>query len=213
MKIANPAAGPMARKSLLAVFGATLLSLPSQHTHAREAADEAVATKDPAPLAARSTAQGGRVRLTLGTGVALSPAFAAALAGADWFVCPTVAVGGMISHTLAGVGDQYAIEDGYGFATAMGRWRPRPTEPRPLALEVFGGVGLARIRFGRPGAHSEYAPDLVLGAAVDLPLATGFPVAFGFELTTHITFGQRTGTRNFPQASLLAAMVLRFFGP
>ncbi len=158
---------------------------------------------------ARADTAPTHLRLAAGGAGALDPAFAAANLGADWFFSPAFAVGVQACHTLPSAGDQRAIEDGYGFFTALARLRP-PTAGR-LRAEVLGGAGVARIQFGRPGAHIEYAPDVAWGAGLAWPLTTHAELAV--EFSNHVTFGARTGTRNTPHTSELLALVLRWGGP
>jgi hypothetical protein len=141
----------------------------------------------------------------LGPAVALDPAFGAGAAGLDWFFSPAAAVGLSAAATLPGAGDETATESGYAFLSALARWRlPAGT----LRAELLGGGGLARIRFGSPGAHTELAPDLVLGAALGIPLPHDLELAF--ELATHVTFSAEAITRNPAHTSELLVVALRW---
>jgi hypothetical protein len=151
-------------------------------------------------------AQAG-ARVWLGPALALDPAFAAATAGGDWFFSPTAALGLCASATIPGAGDRTATESGYAFLTALARLR---AAAGPLATELLAGGGLARIRFGSPGSHTEIAPDLVLGAALAFPLAHRLELAA--ELATHVTFGASAAARNPGHTSELLTLALRW-GP
>lgn len=160
-------------------------------------------------MPATETAWAEALRMSLGPAVALDPAFAALSAGVDWFVAPACALGVLASQTIPKAGDQLALEDGYGFATALARYRPR-AEGR-MHLEMLVGAGLARTRLGTPGAHTEWAPDVAAGAALGLTLGGRWELAG--ELTAHVTIGDRTATRNVPHTSELLGVVLRWGGP
>jgi hypothetical protein len=143
-------------------------------------------------------------RVWLGPALALDPAFAAASVGADLFLTPSAAVGLIGAQTFAGAGDQTAVEAGYGFLSAVGRLRLEGA----VAVELLGGAGLARIRFGAPGAHTELAPDLVLGAALGFPLPRRLELAI--ELATHVTFGAAAAARNPAHTSELLTVAVRW---
>jgi hypothetical protein len=147
-------------------------------------------------------------RLWAGPAVAIDPAFAALAGGADWFLGPRGAAGVAFAHTLTGAGDQLAAETGYGFVDLVGRLRA-PLGER-LRAELLGGAGAARVRFGAPGAHTEWAPDLLLGAAMGMPLGHRFELAL--ELGTHVTLGERAAARNAAHASALVALAVRWGG-
>ena len=155
-------------------------------------------------IALPARAEGPRV--WAGPAVAVDPAFLAASGGADWFF-GSGGVGVMASHTL-GVGDQLAAETGYGFLTAVGRLRA-PLGER-LRAEVLAGAGVGRVRFGAPGAHTELAPDVALGAALGMSL--GHRLEAAVEAATHLTFGERSAARNAAHASALVSLVLRWGG-
>jgi hypothetical protein len=145
-------------------------------------------------------------RVWAGPAVALDPAFAAASAGADWFFTPAGGVGLLAAHTLA-TGDQLAAETGYGFLSAVGRLRAPAGK---LRIEALAGAGLGRVRFGAPGAHTQWAPDVVLGAALGLPV--GHRLELALELATHVTFGERSAARNAAHTSELLSFLLRWGG-
>jgi hypothetical protein len=147
-------------------------------------------------------------RLWLGPTLALDPAFAAGTAGADWFFSARAAVGLCAAATLPGAGDRTAVESGYQFLSAVAR--ARAALSGSLATELLAGAGLARIRFGSPGAHTELAPDLLLGAALSFPLPRHFELAL--ELATHITFSASATTRNPAHTSELLTLAVRW-GP
>jgi hypothetical protein len=146
-------------------------------------------------------------RLWAGPAVALDPVYAAAAAGADWFVSSHGALGVSLAQTVGG-GDQLAVESGYGFADAIGRLRG--TVSQRLSVEALAGAGIARVRFGSPGAHTELAPELTLGAALGLALAARWELAI--ELGTHVTFGARSAARNTAHTSELLVVALRWGG-
>jgi hypothetical protein len=146
-------------------------------------------------------------RVWAGPALALDPAFVAASGGADWFFTPSGGVGVAAAHTL-GVGDQLAAETGYGYLTALGRLRA-PLGPR-LRAELLGGAGVARVRFGAPGAHTEWAPDAALGAALGWSLGRRFELAV--ELEAHVTFSERSAARNSAHTSELLSWLLRWGG-
>jgi hypothetical protein len=141
----------------------------------------------------------------LGPALALDPAFAAGAAGVDWFLSPAAAVGLCAAATLPGAGDETATESGYGFLSAVARLR---APAGPVAAELLAGGGLARVRFGSPGAHTELAPDLVLGAALALPLPHRLELAV--ELATHVTFGAPAAARNAAHTSELLVVAVRW---
>jgi hypothetical protein len=147
-------------------------------------------------------------RVHAGPALALDPAFAAITAGADWCFTPRFAAGLLYAQTIPNAGDQRAIETGALFVDAVARLRVAGG-PR-LRVELLGGGGLARVRYGSPGAHTELAPDVAIGAAIGVALAFGLELAS--EVTTHVTFGERTGTRNPAHTSELVALLLRW-GP
>jgi hypothetical protein len=144
-------------------------------------------------------------RASVGGGVALDPAFAAGAVALDWFFTPTWATGALWQQTVPRTGDRDALESGYGFVNVVGRGRTRVSGP--WNVEGHAGAGAARVRYGAPGSHTEWAPDLVLGAGLDLNVARA--VAVGLEAATHITFGERTGTRNQPHVSTVLTLILR----
>jgi hypothetical protein len=141
----------------------------------------------------------------LGPALALDPAFAAGAAGVDWFVTDAAAAGICAAATLPGAGDQTATERGYAFFSAVARLR---APAGPVAVELLGGGGLARIRFGSPGAHTELAPDLVLGAALGIPV--GHHLELAVELAAHVTLGATTAARNPAHTSELLVVALRW---
>jgi hypothetical protein len=143
-------------------------------------------------------------RLWLGPALALDPAFAAGALGGDWFFSRHGGVGVTLAHTLGGAGDQLAAESGYGFADLVARLR----EGDRLRLELLAGAGVARVRFGSPGAHTELAPDLVLGGALGWGLAGGWDLAV--EVQSHITLGERAAARNAAHTSELLIIALRW---
>jgi hypothetical protein len=145
-------------------------------------------------------------RLWLGPALALDPAFAAGAAGVDWFITERAAAGLCAAATWPGAGDRTASESGYQFLSAVAR--ARAPLAAPLTAELFAGGGLARIRFGRPGAHTELAPDLVLGAALGLPLPRHLELAL--ELATHITFSASAAARNPAHTSEVVTLALRW---
>lgn len=147
-------------------------------------------------------------RVWMGPALALDPAFAAGSAGADWFFSTHAAIGLCAAATLSGAGDRTAVEGGYGFLSAVGRLRAALTGP--LAAELMAGGGLARIRFGSPGAHTELAPDLLVGAALAFPLPHHLELAL--ELTTHVTFSTSTAARNLAHTSEILTLALRWGG-
>src|SRR5205814_806450 len=98
-----------------------------------------------------------------------------------------------------GGGDQFAAESGYGFANALARLRA-PAGPR-ARLEALAGAGIARVRLGSPGAHTDFAPDLVVGGAVGLALTARWELAL--ELASHVTLGERSAARNSAHTSEL----------
>jgi hypothetical protein len=148
------------------------------------------------------------VRLSLGPALALDPAFAAAAAGVDWFLGDRGAVGLAAATTIPGAGDRTAVEAGYAFVSAVGRLRAA-AGPR-LAAELLAGGGLARIRFGAPGAHTEVAPDAVLGAALALPLPHRLELAL--EIDMHVTFSAAAAARNPAHTSEVLTVAVRW-GP
>jgi hypothetical protein len=158
-------------------------------------------------LAALAAPAAAGPRPWLGPALALDPAFLAGAAGLDWFLSPAAAVGICGATTLPGAGDETATETGYAFLSALARLR---APAGPLRAELLAGGGLARIRFGSPGAHTELAPDLVLGAALALPLPHRLELAV--EVATHITFSAEAITRNPAHTSELLVMALRW-GP
>jgi hypothetical protein len=153
-------------------------------------------------VAAEARAEGPRV--WAGPAAALDPAFLAASVGVDWFFTPAGGVGLVGAHTL-GVGDQLAAETGYGFLTAVARAR---APVGPLRAELVAGAGLGRVRFGAPGAHTELAPDLALGAALGIPLRHQLELAL--ELAAHVTLGERSAARNAAHTSELLSLLLRW---
>jgi hypothetical protein len=165
-----------------------------------------------APLAALLLAMPAHAepaaRIWLGPTLALDPAFAAAAGGADWFFSPRAGVGVTLAQTIGGAGDQLAAESGYGFANAVARVRA-PAGDR-LRLELLGGAGVARIRFGAPGAYTELAPDLVLGGALGWVITPGWELAC--ELESHVTVGERSAARNAAHTSELVIVALRWAG-
>jgi hypothetical protein len=161
-----------------------------------------------AALACRPATAAPGPRLWLGPALALDPAFAAGAAGADWFFSDRSALGLCGAATFSGAGDRTAAESGYSFLSAVARLRA--ALPGPLAAELLAGAGLARIRFGSPGAHSELAPDLVLGAALAFPLPGRLELAL--ELATHVTFSANAAARNPAHTSDLLTVALRW-GP
>jgi hypothetical protein len=156
-------------------------------------------------VSVEARAQGPRV--WAGPAVAVDPAFLAASGGADWFFGPTGGVGLVAAHTL-GLGDELAAETGYGFVDAVARLRA-PVGVR-LRAEVLAGAGVGRVRFGSPGAHTEWAPDLALGAALGVNVGHGLEAAV--ELATHVTLGDRSAARNAAHTSALVSLVLRWGG-
>jgi hypothetical protein len=144
-------------------------------------------------------------RVWAGPALALDPAFAAGSAGADWFLGAHGGMGLMASHTIA-TGDRLAAETGYGFLTAVGRLRAPVSEG--LRAELLAGAGVARVRFGAPGAHTELAPDAVLGAALGWPL--GHRLELALELAAHVTFSERSAARNLAHTSELLSLLLRW---
>jgi hypothetical protein len=157
-------------------------------------------------LAALAAPAAGGPRLWVGPALALDPAFAAAAAGLDWFFSPAAGVGVSAATTLPGAGDETATESGYTFLSALGRLRSPPAGT--LRAELLGGAGLARIRFGSPGAHTELAPDLVLGAALALPIFARLELAA--ELATHVTFSGETIARNPAHTSEVLVVAVRW---
>jgi hypothetical protein len=147
------------------------------------------------------------LRLWGGPAVALDPVFAAGALGSDWFLSSHAGVGVSLAQTVGG-GDQLAVESGYGFADAVGRLRGAVTES--VSVEALAGAGVARIRFGSPGAHTEVAPDVVLGGALGLALAARWTL--GLELATHVTFGARSAARNTAHTSEVFVLALRWGG-
>jgi len=148
------------------------------------------------------------LRLGVGGGGAFGPSFVAAGGSLDWFVRPSFGVGVAVASTLPSLGDRLAVEDGYGFATLLARWRPA-TAGR-LRAELIGGGGAARIDFGTPGSHLEYAPDAAFGAAVGMALGARLELAV--EALTHLTFGERAAARAYPHQSGVVLLVLRVGG-
>lgn len=181
----------MARNAAAAALVVVLVTCPSPAVAARPA---------PAPRAGP--------RLSLGGGGAFGPAFATAGGSLDWLVRPSFGVGVAVASTLPGWGDRREVEDGYGFATLLARWRPAVSGR--LRAELLGGGGLARIDFGTPGAHVEYAPDAALGAA--LGLALGARLELAVEALSHLTFGERVAGRVYPHPSKVVLLVLRVGG-
>ena len=154
------------------------------------------------------SAYGTGLRISAGAGLAVDPLFAAASVGVDWFVRPSLGVGVLAAHTVLSRMDPQALEDDFGFAGALLRFRPTGVAPGRLRAELLGGAGLARIRHRSPGAHTEWAPDLVAGAALGWALPARLELAL--EVTSHVTLGDRTSTRNPPHTSELCALVLRW---
>jgi hypothetical protein len=153
---------------------------------------------------ATAAAAGSPARFWLGPALALDPAFVAAAGGADWFFSPELGAGVAIASTWPGAGDRTAVESGYRFASLLARLR---LQAPVLDVELSGGGGLAEIRFGSPGLHTELAPDLAVGAAVGWPLSAH--LALAVELTTHVTFGAATAARNPAHTSELLVVALR----
>jgi hypothetical protein len=155
---------------------------------------------------ARAERPGTGPRPWVGPALALDPAFAAVNGGLDWFLSPRAALGVALAQTLPGTGDEGASESSYAFASLVGRLRA-PLGERWRA-ELLGGLGLARIRFGSPGAHTELAPDLALGGALGWVLGGRWEVAA--ELAAHVTLGERWAARNPAHTSEIVALVVRW---
>jgi hypothetical protein len=156
-------------------------------------------------LAPAARAESGP-RVWLGPALALDPAFAAGAGGADWFLSSRAAVGVTLAHTVGGAGDQLAAEAGYGFADVVAR--ARAAAGTRARLELVAGAGVARVRFGAPGAHTEVAPDLVLGGALDWTLTDAWSLSL--ELQSHVTLGERAAARNAAHTSELVVVALRW---
>jgi hypothetical protein len=161
------------------------------------------------------TAARAEGRVWGGPALALDPAFAAGVLGADYFfgsggvgVGPGQAaglgVGICAADTFAGAGDETAVERGYGFVSALARWRRLGA----ATVELLGGAGLAQVRFGSPGAHTEWAPDVVLGAALGWPVAERVELAV--ELATHVTLSGAAAARNPAHTSELLTFAVRW---
>jgi hypothetical protein len=160
-------------------------------------------------LAALAPVARAAPRPWLGPALTLDPAFAAGAAGLDWFFSPAAAVGVAVATTFPGAGDRTAAESGYTFLSALARWR---LPAGNLRAELVAGAGLARVGFGAPGAHTELAPDLLLGAALALPLSLPRHLELAVELATHVTLGAETVTRNPAHSSEVLALAVRW-GP
>jgi hypothetical protein len=77
-----------------------------------------------------------------------------------------------------------------------------------LRLEGLAGAGLARTRFGSPGARTAFAPTASIGGALGLALPARLELAL--EVTTQIVFGPEEGSRNPAHTSEMVALVVRW---
>jgi hypothetical protein len=161
------------------------------------------------PAAADDDDGGGPrgLRLSLGPALALDPAFVAAAGGLDWFFGPRGALGVVVAHTVPAAGDRRAAESSYGFATVTARLRA-PAGPR-LSVEVAGGAGVARTRFGTPGAHTRWDGDVMLGGGVGLRLGRRLEVAA--ELAMHAVLAGAAAGRNALHTSEVISLAVRAF--
>lgn len=147
----------------------------------------------------------GALRVFAGPGVSLDPAAMALTGGVDLF--PGAHVGGGLGFatTFPDGREPGALERRQTFFGAV--LRVRSQAGARLRLEGSAGGGLARVAYGSPGAHVEWAPDLAVGLQIALPLAARFELALAAD--AHATFGERTITRNHPHVTLLTALCVR----